>query len=327
MGSRGWARIIAGAVLVGAMAAVLAVVSSGRAGNPGQFQFEVFANPQFLTVSPLEPPANQGVVLVRYRPPAGGSSTHVVFTIKVPNALAPVVTSGCSVTQLGDELNPRIFTCDIGTVNGAQVVKRYLLITAPTTAGEHRIDASFTADNGAAKKGGGGFEEGSDLDGSVLKVVPSGNPTRAGTCTGSAATPPVTADDLVSTSISEGVRLSLDVPCPWGFVGEDGPSGKSRTGVSFFGFPQTEAAHPVKWVMTFYSLPAPFNTLSVYFDPSYIAGSNSFHALNNAPLASCTTAPAPPAPACLDSFVRNGRGAIATIIAQGTDVDPGGGVG
>lgn len=303
--------------MVGAMAAVLAVVSNGRAGNPGSFEFDVFANPEFLTVT------NEGVVLVRYRPPAGGSSTHVVFTIKVPTALAPVASSGCAFASEAGGL--KTFTCNIGTVNGGQVVKRYLLITAPAGPAGYTIEATFTADRGATgKKGGGGFETDTQTD--PLTVVSSGNTSRAGTCTGLASTPSATADDLVSTSISDGVRLDSGVPCPWGFVGEeDGPSGDSKTDISFFGFPQTTADDPVKWVITFYTLPAPFHTLDVFFDPNYTAGDT--FANNLEPLESCVDAPAPPAAACLEDLVKDGRGAIATIIAQGTDGDPGAGMG
>ena len=152
-------------------------------------------------------------------------------------------------------------------------------------------------------------------------VFASTDTTRAGSCTGSASTPPASHHDSQSTSVTGAVAASsLGLPCTWVFVGED-PAGASAllTPISFVGLPLTTS--PATVVITFFSLPVPFSQFDLFHLANYPNGPNP---LASVPLVACIGGGLPPnETACLLSLVPLGTGAQATILLQGTDGDPG----
>lgn len=317
-------------VLLGLIVSVtlFGAVSLGRAGSgpsPSEFAFSV--QPQFVTAGA------KGFVMGKFIAASGagtGSATHVAMTFDLPTGFTPAAgtSSGCSGP---DNPSTNVYTCTIGTVHAGQVVKRFVAFIAPSAPGLNtNFSGCVSFDNGSGGAGGGGSANtcSANTKPGQTTVVAVGDTQHAGTCSGAASTPPISADDVQSSAV-EGAAASssLGLPCTWVFVGEAAaPEGQGvLSQVSFTGFPQTTAA--AKWIIDFYSLPAPFSQLDVLFDLDYTAGSSVFSpdALPACDGANNTLGSGQIR--CLQSFVKVKKGAQAIILLLGTGGDPGAGLG
>lgn len=323
-------RLVASFGLVGLMVSVMlfGAASLGRAGSgpiPSEFEFSV--QPQFVTAGAT------GFVMGKFIAASGagtGTASHVAMTFDLPTGFTPATgtSSGCSGP---DSASTNVYTCNIGTVHAGQVVKRFVAFTAPSTLGLNTgFSGCVSFDNGSGGAGGGGGVNtcSANTEPGQITVVAVGDTQHAGTCTGAASTPAVTAADLQSSAVTgASASSSLGLPCTWVFVGEaDAPPGQGvLSQVSFTGFPQTNAA--ATWIIEFYSLPAPFSQLDVLFDLDYTAGSALF---SPDALPACTGANntlGSTQSRCLQSFVKVKKGARAIILLLGTGGDPGAGLG
>lgn len=312
-------RLLAGATLLAAVTG-LALVSGGRAGSVGA-TFDVSVQPAFLTAG------GKGFVKAEFAAASGpgtGTATHVVMTIDLPDALLDPSSSNC-VESTSAPAGFSRFKCDIGTVKAGNTVKRFITFSAPPTAAAFTVNGSIVFDMGSGGAGGGGKNQ-SLSDSGGTTVVAVGDETRAGSCTGSASTPPVSHHDAQSTSVSgASAAPALGLPCTWVFVGEDdAPEGSGiLTDISFLGLPVTNA--PATLVITFATLPAPLSSLTLFYLPNYPDGPDP---LQKAPMAACVDGALPPnQTACLLSLEALGEGAKATILIMGTGGDPGTGMG
>ena len=322
---------------VGAVALALASVGLAGSGPPANSSFSVEAQPSII--SSLE----EGVAWGTFTSAAGsGSATHVVISITLPPGFTlnvPHTSTGCS----GPDVNGTV-ACDVGTVNAGKTVKRYVAFNAPAWQEGGTNGGTFTGkvtyDNGntgGGSSGGGSANVISDSAPPITVVAaPDGN--NDGGCTGTPKTTnvPLSSTNPVSTEITSGTPLaSLGLPCTWAFVGETStPKGTSKTPVSYFNFPPTEPGQPVKLVVSIYDMPVAFKDLKVLFDPEFNPGVNDVFD-QTVGLAACTgpvdgtgfKTLGPNQTACLQNLVKDGKGAVATILAIGTGVDPGSGFG
>ena len=313
------ARVSLASVLVlagGALA--LAVVGAGRAGSGGD-SFDVLVQPSILTAG------QQGFVKGEYSAasgPGSGTATKVVMTLDLPVTLLSPASSNCSPSTPAPAGFNR-FRCDIGNVKAGKSATRFVRFTAPSTPASYTANGSVTFDNGTSGAGGGGMNTLADTG--QTAVFAATDTSRAGSCTGSASTPPTGGHDLQRTSISGATAApSLGLPCTWVFVGED-PAGASGllTSISFAGLPLTNT--PATVVIDFSSLSAPLSTMQVYSLPNYPDGPNP---LTKVVLPACVSGSLPAGQTtCLLSLVPVGAGARAEILVKGLDGDPGWGMG
>ena len=144
---------LAGIFVLACFAGGLAVVSAGHAGGViTGANFDLAVQPPALSTS------GTGFAKGVFTAASGsgtGSATHVTITFQVPAALSnPSGTSSdCSVAPGSGE---NVVTCNIGTLNAGQTVKRFVTFTAPSTAGVYTITGSVQWDNGSSGAGGGG---------------------------------------------------------------------------------------------------------------------------------------------------------------------------
>src|ERR671930_1506192 len=159
MRRRSFRVFLASIFVLACCAAALAVVSAVRAGGVVTgAKFDLFVQPTVLSTS------GTGFAKGVFTPPSGsgtGSATHVVITFHVPSALLNPTgtTSDCS-TAAGTGEN--VVTCNVGTVNAGQTVRRFVTFTAPSTVTSppnpdtFSVTANVAWDNGASGTGGGG---------------------------------------------------------------------------------------------------------------------------------------------------------------------------
>jgi len=313
-------RSIVSALVLGGCLATLAVVSGGRAGSVSA-TFDVFVQPTILTAGAA------GFVkgeLTAASGPASGTATHVIMTLDLPVALLNPASSNC-LPSASPPAGFNRFRCDVGTVKAGKTATRYVTFTAPSTPGTYTANGSVNFDQGSSGAKGGGSQNTTLTESGQTSVFSPTDTTRAGSCTGSAATKPdgqVGSDPAAqTTSVSATADPSLDLPCTWVFVGEDPPPPGSgiMTQISFVGIPPTTA--PATVVITFVTLPVPFADFELFFLPNYSPGNPDL--TGNVLLKPCSENPVPPALSCLQSLVPLGEGAQATILLQGTGSDPG----
>jgi hypothetical protein len=317
-------RSLVSALVLGGCLDALAVVSGSRAGSVGA-TFDVFVQPPILTAGAA------GFVKGEFTAatgPASGTATHVVMTLDLPVALLNPASSNCSQSGSPPAGFNR-FTCDIGTVKAGKTATRYVTFTAPSTSGTYTANGSVNFDQGSSGAKGGGSQNTTLTKSGQTSVFSPADTTRAGSCTGSAATQP---EDQVgsnptaqTTSVSATADPSLALPCTWVYVGENPPPPDSGilTQISFVGIPPTTT--PATVVITFASLPVPFADFELFFLPNYSPGNPDLTGMTL--LKPCSETPVPPALSCLQSLVPMGEGAQATILLMGTGGDPGWGAG
>jgi hypothetical protein len=254
-------------------------------------------------------------------------------------------SSGCTGPGAGN-----VWTCSIGTVNAGNKVKRFLVFTngtAPVSETAYPIIGCVLLDGGNSDApGGGGADPLPCITDTTTVVTPSSavGQTRAGNCeqdTANVSTPLAdSTTNLVSTSVQGTASSSLGLPCVWAFVGENVDTNESELQVpqiSFMGFPLTDTASPVLWVINLYSRPSgPFENLDVLVDMDYTATTANFNDDFGGESPPACTAPVPPATdyelpegqsVCLIDFVKLGAGARARLLVMGTGGDPGAGIG
>jgi len=313
-------RSIVSALVLGGCLATLAVVSGGRAGSVSAI-FDVAVQPPILTAGA------QGFVKGEFTAASGppsGTATHVVMALDLPVALLNPASSNCSQSGSPPAGFNR-FTCDIGTVKAGKTATRYVTFTAPSSPGTYTANGSVNFDQGSSGAKGGGSQNTTLTESGQASVFSPTDTTRAGSCTGSAATKPdgqVGSDPAAqTTSVSATADPALALPCTWVYVGEDPPPPDSGilTQISFVGIPPTTT--PATVVITFASLPVPFADFELFLFPNYSAGNPDL--TGQAPLPTCTASPVPPGTSCLQSLVPLGEGAQATILLMGTGGDPG----
>ena len=340
-------RSIVGVFILGSCAALLlAVVSSGLAGNkPGAEAFTHFVEPQFLTDD------KTGVAIAAFQAASGkgqGSATNVRITFNLPPGFQGGLTgtsSGCTLTDAVEN----VWTCTIGTVNAGNKVKRFLVFTdgtAPVSETAYPIIGCVFFDGGnSGAPGGGGTDPIPCVTDTTTVVTPSSavGQTRAGDCqagTANVFTPLAdSTTNLVSNTVQGTAASSTGLPCVWAFVGENIDTNENELTIpqiSFMGFPQTDATSPVLWITDLYSRPSgPFENLDILVDMNYTADSTSF---NGTEPPACDP-PAPPSTdpldstlpegqvVCLIDLVKVGGGARARLLIMGTGGDPGNGWG
>jgi hypothetical protein len=313
---RGWVRVAIVAALVGTSAAALAVVSGGRAGSVPGADFEFFLHPEVLSSS------GTGFAVAKFTLLSGsgtGSATHVVIRIDLDTALLnPTATSSDCTGPVVVGSNNR-FTCNIGTVDSGETVKRFVTFTA-SALGMHSGRGTASLDSGSSAGGGGGTNTVGPVT-DQLSVVSATSDTRAGNCYAGRSsfavfTAPVSAENIQRTTVRFG-PATASLPCTWAFVGEDSVPG-FRTQISFVSVPELNV--PAIITVDWYSLPVAFpefrNTLRLL--PSYPPS------LESEFLVDCVDGELPEGEiACLLDLVRVRKGARATILQLGTEGDPG----
>ena len=306
-------RSLVSALVFGGCLVALAAVSGGRAGSASA-TFDVFVQPPILTAGA------GGFVKGDFTP--SSTATGVVMTLDLPVALLNPSSSNCSQSGSPPPGFNR-FTCNLGLVRGGTTVRRYVSFTAPSAPGTYTANGSVSFVQGPLGAPAGGSQTLTD-SGATTVFAPT-DTDRAGSCTGSASTPPDGVGHIEgrqSTSVVATADPALNLPCTWVYVGEDPPPPNSviKTQISFVGIPPT--ATPATVVITFFTLPVPFADFKLYFLPNYSPGNPDLS--GQALLPSCATNPVPPAVSCLQSLVPYGSGgAQATILLMGTGGDPG----
>jgi hypothetical protein len=319
---------IATAVVLAGCAAMLAVVSGGRAGtNPGDYTFVV--QPPYVTESA------DGFAKGLFTP-IGASATHTAMSFDIPNAFTVSVPSNCSgppATSPAVDAGYTRYTCTLGTVNKNSTAKQSLMFTAPAldSPQPYTFKGFVTFDNGNGGNGSGGGSvtmlpvSGVPLTAQTTVVV-AGDPKHGGSCDGSAETTSVSAGNLQNSTLSGAVASSsANVPCPWVVVGVNAnpETSTALSQISSTGFVKTDAA--ATWTIEFYSLPVAFSKAKFLFDAAYTAGGSVF--AGTQPPACVNGALGPTQTYCLLSFTKNGKGATAIVLLLGTGGDPGAGLG
>jgi hypothetical protein len=254
-----------------------------------------------------------------------GSATHVIITFHVPAALSnPSGTSrDCSVAAGSGE---NAVTCNIGTVNAGQTVKRFVTFTAPSSVvspqgDPYSITASVQWDNGSSGAGGGGGISSIGPKTASTTVYSATDLRHAGNCflsgSGTVSTPPVSSKDNQATSAQVGPAAPfLGLPCPFAEVGEDPAPSGFDTDISHDTIPPL--SQPAKITLTLNSLPVKFEDFSWLFSPDYPAS------LPSQTIADCVNGQLPAnAIVCLLSKKKIGNGGTWTFLQLGTGGDPG----
>jgi len=311
-------------------AGALYLVGVGSAGT-SNYHFDVFAGPTSLHTGA------QGLVFARFQPDASsGSATHTVIAFNFPRAAvdpqgAPAATtSDCTTTETFDANQQQTgwsVTCQVGTVNPGQVVKRFVQFTAASTTTPAGQDAGVTAvvsfDAGTGGKGkGGGSVSGNPVD-PGLTIVDGTSADGLCGAGGVIQTAGVTTTVTQQTQLSFGAAAT-QVPCSWGSVavipGQRGKDGAPM--ISSVGGPVY--AGVANLTLTFASLPAPLNKYVLEenesFDPAHPSQGWS-------PVPACSTDangnPTLPqnADACLIGYDK-GKPIVAHLLYAGTNGDP-----
>jgi hypothetical protein len=320
---------IATLLVVGGCAAALAIVSGSKAGAVTGAQFDMFAQPQALTVT------GTGFVKAVFKAPSGsgtGSATHVKITIDLPPALAfnqSSSSSGCSVPTGSASV-----ICTVGTVNAGATITRFVTFTAPNdvpTPPEQPINGTVSWDNGTGGKGGGGGSVNSMSDAAQTTIFASTDSSHRGNCLfqpDDVGTPtPSNSDNQSTNAHVETADPSLGIPCAYADVGEDGEGVSVGHGFS------TAISHdniakltaPAKITITLYSLPKPFSQMIWHYLADYSSLSTLQNISTYPTIDSCTdgTLPAGATVPCLLSSSNKGHGSTWTFLQNTTGSDPG----
>jgi len=319
---------LAGIFVLACFAGGLAVVSAGHAGGVTNLStFDLFVQPSALSTSSASKPVT-GFAKGVFTAASGsgtGSATHVMITFRVPAALSnPSGTSSdCSVAG-GSGVN--VVTCNVGTVNAGQTVKRFVTFTAPSSlvlpqGDRYDITGSVQWDNGSSGAGGGGGISSLEPKTASTTVYSATDFRHAGNCflsgSGTVSTPPVSSKDNQATSAQVGAAApSLGLPCPFAEVGEDPAPPGFDTDISHDTIPQL--SQPATITLTLNSLPVKFENFSWLFSSDYPKSNPSQTILPclNGQL------PTPDAIVCLLSSAKKGNGGTWTFLQRGTDGDP-----
>ena len=324
MRRRSFRFFLAGIFVLACCAGALAVVSLGRAGSSTLSTFDLSVQPTVLSTS------GTGFAKGVFTAASGsgtGSATHVVITFHVPSALSNPTgtTSDCS-TAAGTGEN--VVTCNVGTVNAGQTVRRFVTFTAPSTVTSppnpdtFSVTANVAWDNGASGTGGGGVNS-LPPDTASTTVFAANDARHAGNCflsgSGTVSTPHVSADDNQSTSAQIGAAApSLGLPCPFADVGEDPAPPGFVTDISHDTIPQL--SQPATITLSLDSMPPsnPFSKFTWLFSADYP------NSLPSQPIPSCKNGQLPTADAkvCLLSKTKVGNGGSWTFLQVGTGGDP-----
>jgi hypothetical protein len=312
---------LAGIFVLACSAAGLALVSVGHAGGVVTgANFDLAVQPPALSTS------GTGFAKGVFTAASGsgtGSATHVTITFHVDAALSnPSGTSSdCSVAPGSGE---NVVTCNIGTLNAGQTVKRFVTFTAPSTPGVYPITGKVQWDNGSSGAGGGGGISSLPSKTASTTVYAATNSSHAGNCflsgSGTVSTPPVSSKDNQATSARVGAAApSLGLPCPFAEVGEDqGSPGlglRGDTAISHDTIPPL--TQPAQITLTLNSLPVKFDDFSWLFSPVYPATQT----YQNIP--DCDNGQLPKdAIVCLLSKTKIGNGGSWTFLQLGTGGDP-----
>jgi hypothetical protein len=303
-------------------AAALAVATGGLAGSTTQSSFDVFVQPATLSTSAT------GFAKGQFTAASGsgtGSATHVAITFHVPSALGNPTgtTSDCTTTP---GVGENVVTCNVGTVNAGQTVRRFVTFTAPAslvappTPDVYTISGSVSWDNGSGGAGGGGGINSIGPKTGSTTVYAANDPRHAGNCffsgTNTVSTPGVTDADNQSTSVQVGsAAAGLGLPCTFADVGEDAAPPGFDTQISHDTLPQL--SQPARVTLTLYSLPVPFSQFKWLFSPDYPA------TLPNQSIPNCVNNQLPAnAIVCLLSSSNKGKGGSWTFLQLGTGTDP-----
>src|SRR5919204_1653759 len=278
MRRRSFRFFLAGIFVLACCAGALAVVSLGRAGSSTLSTFDLFVQPTVLSTS------GTGFAKGVFTAASGagtGSATHVVITFHVDSALSNPTgtTSDCS-TAAGTGEN--VVTCNVGTVNAGQTVRRFVTFTAPSSLTSPPNPDTFSVtgnvawDNGSSGAGGGGGINSLPSKTASTTVFAANDSRHAGNCflsgSGTVATAPVTDTDNQSTSAQIGAAApSLGLPCPFAEVGEDPAPAGFVTNISHDTIPQL--SQPATITLTLAKMPAgnPFSQFTWLFSPDYPA--------------------------------------------------------
>jgi hypothetical protein len=322
MRRRSFRVFLASIFILAISTATLAVVSSVRAGGVVTgATFDLFVQPTVLSTS------GTGFAKGVFTPPSGsgtGSATHVVITFHVPSALSNPTgtTSDCSTTAGTGE---NVVTCNVGTVNAGQTVRRFVTFTAPSSVpspANPTITGVVTWDNGSSGAGGGGGISSLPPKTASTTIVAANDSSRAGNCflsgSGTVSTPHVSADDNQSTSAQIGAAAPfLGLPCPFAVVGEDPKPAGFVTDISHDTIPQL--SQPAQITLSLDSMPTgfQFKTFTWLFSPDYPA------TLPSQTIPNCVNGQLPAnAIVCLLSKTKMGNGGSWTFLQLGTGTDP-----
>jgi hypothetical protein len=318
---------LAGIFVLACSAGGLAVVSASHAGGVvSGSTFDLSVQPSVLSTSSASKPAN-GFAKGVFTAASGsgtGSATHVVITFHVPSALSNPsgTTSDCSVAAGSGE---NVVTCNVGTVNAGQIVRRFVTFTAPTSlvsppSDDYPITGSVQWDNGSSGAGGGGSVSSLPSQTRTTTVYAATDSSHAGNCflsgSGTVSTPPVSSKDNQATSAQVGAAApSLGLPCPYADVGEDPAPPGFDTDISHDAIPQL--TQPAKITLTLNSLPVKFEDFSWLFSPDYPAS------LPSQTIPDCVNGQLPAnAIVCLLTKKKIGNGGTWTFLQLGTGGDP-----
>ena len=321
MRRRSFRVFLASIFVLACCAAALAVVSAVRAGGVVTgAKFDLFVQPTVLSTS------GTGFAKGVFTPPSGsgtGSATHVVITFHVPSALLNPTgtTSDCS-TAAGTGEN--VVTCNVGTVNAGQTVRRFVTFTAPSSVpspANPTISGSVAWDNSTTANGGGGINSLPPETASTT-IFAATDRSHAGNCflsgSGTVSTPAVNADDNQATSAQIGAPAAfLGLPCPFADVGEDPAPPGFVTAISHDTIPQL--SQPARITLSLDSMPTgfQFKTFKWLFSPNYP------DQLPSQSIPDCVNGQLPAnAIVCLLSKTKIGNGGSWNFLQLGTGGDP-----
>jgi hypothetical protein len=324
MRRRSFRFFLAGTFVLACCAGALAVVSLGRAGSTTGSTFDLSVQPTVLSTS------GTGFAKGVFTAASGsgtGSATHVVITFHVDSALSnPTGTTSDCATAAGTGEN--VVTCNVGTVNAGQTVRRFVTFTAPSslvsppTPDTYSVRASVSWDNGSGGAGGGGGINSLPPKTASTNVFAANDSSHAGNCflagKGTVNTPPVSDSDNQSTSAQIGAAApSLGLPCPFAEVGEDPAPPGFVTAISHDTIPQL--SQPATITLSLEKMPAgnPFSQFTWLFSPNYPAQ------LPSQTIPNCVNGKLPAnAIVCLLSKTKMGNGGSWTFLQLGTGSDP-----
>jgi hypothetical protein len=319
-------RILALSAVIGG-AALLAMVSLGRAGNSGA-SFAVAAGPSRISAGA------EGFVIATFTPDSGsgtGSATHVVLTIDVPLGFASPHAEDCSgPVNTG---NANRFTCTLKNVHKGDTVSRFVTFTAasvtqPTT---YTISGTAKFDVPSGKHGNG---HGNTLTAtSAATAYAANDPNHQGKCVdlegGSTATVggSATVHNQKATSADFGAAdPSLDLPCTpaAGGVDPDVSLPHFTSGVWFVSLPQLGGDGIGRATLTFYKLP--HGTSWKTFQVFEILGYPGDLTVSSNPVPPCAWGGSLPSgqTSCVYSRSSFGYGGVKLVLlVRGSGTDPG----
>lgn len=325
-------RLVIGSVGVALAAAALAlfVVAGGTAGT-SDFGFHVSGVPTQLTSG------QQGLVIARFQPSASSGAatkTTITFTFPVASvtaapsadaATSPNCVNGVTTDPLTNAITAYTVTCNVGTVNPGQLVKRFVTFQAgaPTPITTPPSDANITASVGfdnSTSAHGGGHSNSPSLDSGLTIVDGTTNDGTCGSTGGAVHTAPVSTTVSQQTALSFGTaNASFNLPCSWGTVGvinqRRGADGAPQ--ISSVGGPQFST--PAVLNLSFASLPSKYHLQE---NENFDSANPTVGWFDVPPCPTATTMPDDLSiDACLVGYTK-GKVIVATLLYRGTNSDP-----